>query len=196
MKNLNIREQKEISEVLNWVVKAHEGTYRKGFGIPYSVHPISVMKRICAWKIIDSVVYKASLAHDVLEDCESVKLPELEQVIGVEAAKIVEELTFKQENLPHNLVAKNKAIYIAEVGNKSIESLIIKLADRIENTEDFIISDPFYAKKYWDKAKALFECFAKRSDEIIKIYGSETQNLIAKDILDLSSKVLIEPVDQ
>lgn len=159
MRKLNEKEQKDIIDTIAFVTKSHENQYRKGNGLPYVVHPISVLNTISRWGIVDDILYKAALAHDILEDC-FVTFEMLIEVIGKEAADIVQELTFipdKNSKVSNKL---QKLAYIENFKSKSIKSVIIKMADRFNNTYDFYAEDPAYADYYFAQAQELFKTFS------------------------------------
>ena len=58
------------------------------------------------------------------------------------------------------------------IGRKSPEALIIKLADRICNTEDFLLTDPAYARTYLEKANSLYIAVYERQEEIKQRFGN------------------------
>lgn len=51
---------------------------------------------------------------------------------------------------------------------------MIKIADRICNTNDFLLTNPDYAPKYWKQADFLFEQVDVRKDEIVEKFGHST----------------------
>lgn len=166
------QQQQSLADIVTFVTKAHHGQYRKGNGLPFVVHPFSVLKIICGWGINDHVTLKATLAHDVLEDCD-VSYNQLEEVIGDEAVFIVDELTFKPDMQRLVAVSKQKAEFISGIGKKSVRALVIKLADRIDNTMDFYQDDKSYALKYWKKATDILNAFFSRKSEIVTLFGEK-----------------------
>lgn len=125
MKKLTDQQQKEILDTIDFVTQAHRNQFRKKTGLPYIAHPMSVLNTVCRWGIVDDVVFKAALAHDVLEDCE-VTSSELATVIGQEATKIVEELTFTPNNFSTVPVKEQKDEYMKGFKDRSVESIVIK----------------------------------------------------------------------
>lgn len=157
-----------LMETLSFVTEAHKYQFRKHSGLPYATHPVEVLKLVKTWGIEHLPTLSACLAHDVLEDASDVFVAKLPQVIGVEATSIVVELTFKGD------VPKQE--YLKSFDKKSIHSVIVKLADRICNTNDFYEEDPFYAVTYWKSANSLFEVYCARTDEIKNLFGSKSWN--------------------
>jgi len=161
----------DIQPVIEFMVRAHKGQIRKGSGLPYSVHPMSVLARLGDWEIDCYNCWKAALCHDVLEDCPEVTFDQLVGVIGEQSANIVQELTFKPN--PNSVMPEpfQKSEYMKSFANKSLNALVIKVADRMCNTMDFISTDPNYASKYWKKAESLFETMLIRKEEILTEFG-------------------------
>lgn len=175
-----------MNETIEFVVKAHAGQTRQGSGLPYVVHPIEVTKKVADWGIKDSDILNAALCHDVLEDCPRISFEALVSQIGEKAANIVRELTFTVETvkvfvsygsmmsqtetvLPHHIQKEN---YMKSFGAKSLSALVIKMADRICNTIDFINDgNRDYACKYWKKAESLFHTFREQESRIDNEFG-------------------------
>ena len=155
-----------MQQTIEFAVKAHAGQVRKKNNLPYIAHPFDVLSLLASWKIQSLNVWRAAICHDVLEDCPHVTFEELSSVIGEEAAKIVLELTFNPNE-------QSKNDYMESFAEKSVSALLIKLADRICNTEDFLVSDPDYAFKYWHKALSLRGMYWVRHEEIDGIFGEE-----------------------
>jgi len=169
--------QTKIQKAIEFATMAHVGQTRKGNGLPYICHPIGVLNQIADWGCCDVNVWLAAICHDVAEDTHC-NIDDIEKVIGYDATKIVEELTFRPKSDNDHDKAVEKQQYIDQwslkkedgTWEKSTQSFIIKVADRIMNTRDFIKTDPKYAAKYWDKAKSLTEATDRR-EEIVAIYG-------------------------
>lgn len=189
MNKLNEQQQKEINATLDFVTKAHKGQYRKGNGIPFIFHPISVFNTICRWGIVDDIVYKAALAHDVLEDCDCSE-NDLKNVIGQEALQIVKELTFIPDKNSAVSASDQKAEYMSKIGEKSVQALVIKISDRFNNTRDFLLDkDGTYAVKYWGKASPLFKAFHKREEEITSSFSENSFYKIVSEFNAISREI-------
>lgn len=162
---------------INIATALHHGQHRKHqvavTALPYITHPLEVMKTLWVWGIGDEDVLSAAVCHDVLEDC-AVTYEILVKHIGKRAADIVQELTFiAPQDKEEKRVAK--ASYMATFGDKSIESLVVKLSDRFHNVEDYMLWNLPYAMIYFHKADAVFEAWSKRKGEIIERFGESVQ---------------------
>lgn len=161
--------KEDLQPVIEFALKCHKGQFRKGSGLPYIVHPLAVLSKLAEWQIFCYKCWTAAICHDILEDCPHVTFDELVAVIGLDAAKIVEELTFRPQSSEVN--EKQKSDYMKMFFGKSVEALVIKVADRVCNTEDFLSTTPDYAPKYWAKASDLLNAMLNRKDEINARFG-------------------------
>ena len=162
----------EFEKVMLFAFKAHTGQCRKYSGLPFIVHPIEVCKTLSDWHIHNLDVLKAAICHDVLEDTFTTT-ESLEYEIGAKALSIVEELTYYS-----TIISKDE--YMRSFGTKSVEALVIKLADRMCNIKDFYVRDKRYAEKYFRKAEHLFNTMAAREGEIVFAYGQNCYSNIER----------------
>jgi (p)ppGpp synthase/HD superfamily hydrolase len=174
IKTFDPNDRKELLTTLDFAYKAHRGQYRKGSGLPFIVHPLAVLSQISEWGITRLVIWKTALCHDVREECRKVTAAHLIEVIGAEAAGYVEELSFFPDRTLAIPVPEQKAAYMASFHNKSVPALVVKVADRICNTFDFLSTDPEYAKVYWKKAARLIDAMRQRADEINQYFEDES----------------------
>lgn len=159
-----------LQSVIELAVEAHAGQVRKGSGLPYIVHPMAVLAKLGEWDITCFKCRSVALCHDIEEDCPQIHRDRIVQVIGEDAAIVVDELTFKP--LLNGIEASiQKREYMRSFKDKSVHALVVKVADRVCNTLDFIATDPQYASKYWKKATNLFEIMLCRGDEINANFG-------------------------
>lgn len=162
-----------MQDVIEFVVDAHKGQFRKGNKLPFIVHPFAVLSLITDWGVKCDITKNASLCHDSREDNPDVTYEKIKKVIGKEGADIVEELSFFPDPKSGVSVSKQKAKYMDGFLTKSVPALVIKVADRICNTRDFYQTDPEYASIYWNKALNLFDVMITRGEEITKVFGPE-----------------------
>lgn len=160
-----------IQKAAEFMLKAHEGEVRKG-GAPYFVHPSAVLAQVVDWGILDTTIGAACLLHDVRESNPSITHKKLVGAFGEKVADVVDELTFiPPENLDQNQKARLKMDYMASFRSKSLEALVVKLADRCCNVCDFFATDPNYAPKYFHKARDLYETMVQRQGEFLERWG-------------------------
>lgn len=187
MNPFDVEFQTKIQKAIEFAAMAHAGQIRKGNGLPYICHPIGVLNQIADWGCCDIDVWLAAICHDIDEDTHY-NIDNIEKVIGQDAAKIVDELTFRPQSDSDHDKAIEKQQYIDQwslkkedgTWEKSTQSFIIKVADRIMNTRDFIKIDSKYAVRYWNKAKSLIETIDQR-EEIVVVYGQSVWYNILTD---------------
>ncbi len=144
---------------------AHNGTNREGPGnVPYIVHPHAVVAMLKEWGFSekdDPVTLAVAWCHDVLEDTDT---PEevilgLDVALGAKVLDGVRRLTFRpgvSSNSPD--YGRLKAAYIENVARTAPpEILVVKIADRLCNTLDFLADGrPAKALEYFGYGEPLF----------------------------------------
>ena len=146
----------------------HDGQTRKDGITPYIFHPIDVCNRLRLWgtKVEREWLFGAAVLHDVVEDCGDDAGRKLRALIPEYVYNLVEELT----------CTGNKVEYIDSFRSKSAAALLIKLADRICNLNDFISAHDIYAVKYLEKSELLFAIWRERQSEL-KMFGIGITNI-------------------
>ena len=120
----------------------HEGQFRKGEAQePYITHIIEVASRVARYGGSDNAITAAWL-HDVVEDCEP-EIEDIEQLFGVDVAKIVAEVT-DDKSLSKE---QRKALQVSNASHKSEEACLIKWADKTCNLLSIANSPPPWDKK-------------------------------------------------
>lgn len=138
-------------------------------------HPIEVAKLCWTWGCGTTVMVQAALLHDTLEDTDITE-SEILNECGDRVLSIVKELTFSPPSgISPVEQAKLKEEHLEGFATASIESLIIKVADRLCNVIDFWLTNPGYALKYFNKAAPLFQHMFFRHDEIARVFGEEAE---------------------
>lgn len=166
--------QAEIQDATKFALEAHFDHFRKHSGLPFIVHPMATLAQLSDWTVIrprvNLYIWKATLCHDVLEDCPWISFEELVENIGKQAANLVKELSFfyDKDGIEKSV---QKRQYLESFMRKSVEALAVKVSDRCCNTIDFMATDHKYAPVYWKKATPLFEAMVNRRQEIIDMFG-------------------------
>jgi guanosine-3',5'-bis(diphosphate) 3'-pyrophosphohydrolase len=161
----------KFQKAMDLAIDRHSGQFRKypGDDIPYVKHCLSVAARtalyIKDWKDHPKQdILSASVLHDVLEDTDTT-FEELRDLFGEHVANLVQELTIPAE--VKGRAAKYRYFY--SFRNKSVESIVIKIADRMDNVEDFLLSDYgklSYGREYALQAYPLIRAFTERIHEM------------------------------
>ena len=158
----------KVHQAINLASFCHFEQNRKapenGHYLPYLIHPFEVLKIIWQWGVADETMSCAAILHDSIEDCsfgkgEAANL--IKAGFGESVLQIVLQLT-KPDNVDKFTYLKT----FTDPKLTSIEALVIKLADRICNYNDFLAHDEEYAVKYMRKADILDMALRERADEI------------------------------
>lgn len=182
--------------------RMHEGQHRKD-GTPYLLHPLKVCSTLYSYGVKDDVILAAALLHDVIEDCQD-KLPlggkELisEYGLSVEVYEIVKLLSKESGLTDYEL-----SIYFDKIKHNP-KALLIKLADRLHNSQTlftfshdklkkyiretnmFLIPMARYGKSYYPKYANAFSMLKSN------IYSLNHSMEIITDIYDKQINVLNE----
>lgn len=144
----------KLTKAIQLAALAHSGQTRKYSGLPYIVHPLSVMSTLLRNGITDVDILSAAVLHDVVEDTNTT-LRHIQNVFGRRVAQLVEELT-EPEHSGNRL--ERKAKEAERLGKVSVDAQTIKCADLIDNTADIAENDPAFAKVYIrEKAQTLLK---------------------------------------
>ncbi len=149
--------------------KWHEGAFRKGPGkVPYIVHPEAVVKQLREWgynENDDAVTLAVAWGHDLLEDTKC-PAEEIFAAGGDEVLAGIKALSFlppKTQPLTNEEWDKKKDEYIHNVAATAApEILVVKMADRLCNTMDFVRAN----NKWGDEYLRLGECLFERVREV------------------------------
>lgn len=164
---------------------AHQGVMRKHYNIPYISHPLEVCKLLCLWGIKCPKILSTAILHDTIEDAkdERILLWIVDEITAMGEPDILEWV----ENLTHRPHLENKDDYISKFATHPVESLIVKLADRLCNLLDFYYENPYgYFRKYYRKTMGLFIIYENRKKEMVKAFGLRICEQIDKSISNLA----------
>lgn len=153
----------KIQEAIDFADSAHKGQKRKVSNLPYVVHPLGVALILARLKTPEEIIV-AGLLHDVIEDC-GVVLEEISEKFGTNVARIVDDLTEKNKNLPWE-TRKQKAIeHISEMKK---DSLLVKSADILYNLSDIKRNFETYGDQVFKYFNAPKEKQLERYEKLIK----------------------------
>lgn len=182
---------KAIQKTIEFIVRYHNSQFRDD-GLPAVTHMFSVLKRLSDWGVKDQFVWQVALLHDVLEDT-TCTFDMLARVFGKDIATAVQGLTFrdKQPGEESSHYQAYKSSELAKYDSKPIELLVVKVADRLSNTCDFMASKPDYAAKYLDRASGLFICMSKAEKAIINKFGSKVWLAMQDDYKNVAERAVV-----
>lgn len=129
----------EFLRALSFAAAKHRDQRRKDTAqTPYINHPIAVADILLNEAgVTDEVVLMAALLHDTVEDTDTT-FDEIEQQFGQVVRDVVAEVT-DDKSLPK---AVRKQHQIDHAPNLSDRAKLVKLADKISNVRDTVVSPP------------------------------------------------------
>ncbi|MCA1374324.1 MULTISPECIES: HD domain-containing protein [unclassified Bradyrhizobium] len=125
---------RSYDEALAYVADLHRDQVRKGSGVPYIAHLLSVSSRILSagGSEIQAI---GGLLHDAAEDQGGeATLNVIRKRFGPEVAQIVSDCTDSWVE-PKPAWRPRKEAYLATLPSKSTTSLLVSLADKVDNAE-------------------------------------------------------------
>jgi (p)ppGpp synthase/HD superfamily hydrolase len=176
---------------LDYLIEKRGKMFRKG-GLPGITHELSILRRLANWGVNQYFrpTWQLAMFHDLFEDTDATH-EEISTRFGVEVADLTTHMTFrprgKNESGPdyqeYKVMALNKYL------DKPVPCLVVKVADRLCNVEDFIPDNPSYARTYFGYAEGLFQTALNRGREITQTYSPRVLANIIMDMNDLRNKV-------
>ena len=142
--------------------RGHAGQLRKDGRTPYVEHPRAVVALLRSWGVADAETLAVAWGHDLLEDTD-VSEAEIRRAAGPRHAAAVlagiKALTRDRAAWPDK---KEWLKHVARTAPPA--ALLVKAADRISNTRDFVpLSGAARARSYLADASAIFAA-ASRTD--------------------------------
>jgi len=128
-------------------------------------HQLSTMAILLDYKIVDPVLVKASVIHDLFEDARSLPGVTEEEIAGLDADgpevyALVQEVTIRSDRG----IREAKSEYLLrlmETGSDRARTL--KLADRISNlTALGFVHDPAFVRRYLEETEAYILPYAEQ----------------------------------
>lgn len=139
-------DSKLLEKAIIFATDKHKGMVRKGNGMPYILHPLSVLIILNEVKKSKNqfLLAIACIFHDLIEDTD-VTLEDIAKEFGYGVASLVSELTSDKDKIKE----MGKAPYLLDkMLNMSSYALCIKLADRLHNISDMSTMSDEFKHKY------------------------------------------------
>jgi (p)ppGpp synthase/HD superfamily hydrolase len=152
-------------------------------------HQLSTLAILLDYKIIDPVLLKASVIHDLFEDAPTLPGVTEAEITGIDADgpavfALVMEVTIRTVNG----VKEPKADYLLRLMQQgSPRARLLKLADRISNlTALGFVHDPAFVTKYLDETRAYVLPYAEAVNadmhrELADLIGSRQRAVATRD---------------
>lgn len=135
--------------------RGHAGQLRKDGRTSYIEHPRAVVALLRRWRVADAETLAIAWGHDLLEDTDVTEADILEAAgprHGAEVLACIKALTRDRAAWP---VKRDWLRALAETADE--RALLVKCADRICNTRDFVpLSGAARARSYLADASAIF----------------------------------------
>ena len=122
-----------LDRAIEFAVRAHAGTERRGKGFPYIVHPMEAME-IVSTITSDQELLAAAALHDTVEDTD-VTVEDLRSEFGDRIAAIVasESDEFEDGVSEEDSCHARKQAAIDRLAAASMDSKIVALGDKLSN---------------------------------------------------------------
>ena len=166
-----------ISRVLSaatFAAERHRDQRRKGkHASPYINHPLALASLLAERGERDPTLLMAALLHDTVEDTAT-SFEDIERAFGREVADIVREVT-DDKTLGK---AERKRLQIEHATRLSRAAKLVKLADKICNLRDVVVSPPAdwsqqRKRDYFDWAKAVVDRMRGVHPELEALFDRE-----------------------
>ena len=166
-----------IDRAIEFAVRKHAGTPRKGTNIPYIVHPMEAAA-IVAGITDDQELIAAAVLHDTLEDTAT-DFDELVKAFSLRVANLVaEESEDKQAGKPaDNTWRARKAETLKHLEEAGYEAKLVALGDKLANIRA-IQRD---LKEYTEKGIAFWDRFNQHDSALHGWYYSSIARIFLAD---------------
>lgn len=163
-----------VLSAASFAAERHRDQRRKGKDAsPYINHPLALASLLAGSGERDPTVLMAALLHDTVEDTAT-SFEDLERAFGTEVTDIVREVT-DDKTLPR---AERKRLQIEHAAHLSRPAKLVKLADKICNLHDMVVSPPTgwsleRRREYFEWAKAVVDPMRGVSAELEALFDRE-----------------------
>lgn len=141
---------KTFDDALVYAAELHRDQVRKGSGIPYIAHLMSVSSRVLSAGGTETQAI-AGLLHDAAEDQGGEPtLQEIRRRFGSDVAQIVYDCTDSWVT-PKLDWRPRKETYLASLSSKPMTSLLVSLADKLDNAEAILNDYRVLGDELWSR---------------------------------------------
>lgn len=166
-----------LLQIIEVAVDAHKGQTRRGIfeHVPYVQHLFDVHKRVVHYlgtgedklTLSHEVIQAGAIGHDLDEDTD-IKIGDIRRMFGNDVANLIDELSRPADM---GNTRKEKYQWLDSYREKSLESVIIKIADRYSNVMDYMADEKkqAYAAFYALQAYPVYQAYLKYGGDNIRI---------------------------
>jgi (p)ppGpp synthase/HD superfamily hydrolase len=139
-----------FDDALTYASRLHRDQVRKGSGVPYIAHLLSVSSRVISAGGSE-VQAIAGLLHDAAEDQGgAATLDEIRTRFGAPVAQIVSDCTDSWVE-PKPAWRPRKQTYLAALPGKPATSLLVSLADKVDNAQAILADYRHMGDDLWSR---------------------------------------------
>lgn len=144
----------KVERAISFAKYFHEGQFRKS-GEPYITHPIAVAELVAKNHFYTNAIC-AALLHDVLEDTECTY-----DIIYNEFGSRIAEIVYRVTRVRDGKKLSVSSIMNEALFNNDIDSLVIKVCDRIHNIQTIEHTDPNKLKAKIEESILIFTLYSE-----------------------------------
>ncbi len=179
---------KRFPEAVEYARQLHT-EYRKGTDIPYMAHLIGVAALVMGEAggrvpVTEDMVI-AALLHDAVEDHGGApRMREIEQIYGLNVARLVEALsdTFAEDPEKKEPYGQRKTTYIMRLRREPDDVLLISAADKLYNAKAILDDFKEIGPAVFDRFKRGKDQQLWYFDELLKVFRAHPSNQIVDDL--------------
>jgi (p)ppGpp synthase/HD superfamily hydrolase len=179
---------KRFTEAVEYARQLHT-EYRKGTDIPYMAHLIGVAALVMGEAggrvpVTEDMVI-AALLHDAVEDHGGApRMREIEQIYGLNVARLVEALsdTFAEDPEKKEPYGQRKTTYIMRLRREPDDVLLISAADKLYNAKAILDDFKEIGPAVFDRFKRGKDQQLWYFDELLKVFRAHPSNQIVDDL--------------
>lgn len=173
---------------LVYATRLHANQVRKGSGVPYISHLLSVAALVLE-DGGDEDEAIAALLHDAIEDQGGAKTrEEIRQRFGERVVSIVDGCT-DSETLPKPPWKERKLNYLEKIRLAPPEVRRVSLADKLHNARSIVADWEREGEKAWQKFKSGKEGTLWFYRNFLEIYQQKGSNFLSKELARLIARL-------
>ncbi|MCQ2102105.1 MAG: HD domain-containing protein [Fibrobacter sp.] len=145
----NAMDTELLDRAMNFAIKAHQGTERRGKGFPYIIHPMEAVA-IVATMTNDQELLAAAALHDVVEDteisCEDIRKEFGDRIAQLVANESDPEISGMSESESWKV---RKQIAIDRLTRSSLDTKIVAMGDKLSNMRAIYRDYKTHGDEFW-----------------------------------------------
>jgi len=170
-----------FTSAMAYALTKHAGQLRKGTGIPYISHPLSVAALVLEDEGSEDEAI-AGLFHDVVEDCGGAPvLDEIRELYGELVAHIVDGCTdaYGQPKPPWD---ERKRVFLASLEQTDVSVLRVVSADKLHNARSLLTDLEDIGEVLWDRFTASREQSLWYYGELVSILNRRQPSRLSREL--------------